>query len=196
MPVLVKSISDEQLQGAGVHDLDPETPLLSAQAAALLGRSKTRMDSDRRDGKPPKHYLDGRKVLYPLGEVLEERARMRGITPEQAREAARKRVRQGGRTFNSFLGQASLDDTWPIATVRGRPMDLLATIGMDLDEEDLERVEDTTMERYLVARLEAGQRERAEQSQQLLRASTPAAVQTEAGPCSKCGRLHEGQCRL
>jgi hypothetical protein len=30
MPVLVKSISDEQLQGAGVYDLDPATPLLLA----------------------------------------------------------------------------------------------------------------------------------------------------------------------
>jgi hypothetical protein len=88
MPVLVKAIADEYLHGAGVYLLDPAIPLIASQAAAMLGRSKTRMDGDRRDGKPPKHYLDGRKVLYPLGEVLAERARMQGITPEQARETA------------------------------------------------------------------------------------------------------------
>ena len=89
MPVLVKAIADEYLHGARVYELDPQTPLIASQAAALLGRSKTRMDSDRRDGKPPKHYLDGRKVLYPLGEVLAERDRMQAITLEEAKAETR-----------------------------------------------------------------------------------------------------------
>lgn len=105
MPVLVKAIADEYLHGAGVYLLDPATPLIASQAAAMLGRSKTRMDGDRRDGKPPKHYLDGRKVLYPLGEVLAERARMQGITPEQARETALVAGAPGARSKRGQIHQ-------------------------------------------------------------------------------------------
>lgn len=197
MPVQVKSIADEKLLGAGVYDIDPHTPLVASQAAVLLGRSKTRMDSDRRDGKPPKHYKEGRKVLYPLGEVLAERARSQNITPEQAREAALKRVRQGEWTFNGFLASGSLQDTWPVATVRGRPMDFLATIGMQLEDDDMERIEDMTMERFLMARLEAGRREAAQPTQHALQAATSMAVDpADPRPCTKCGRVHRGLCRL
>lgn len=197
MPVLVKAIADERLQGGGVYDLDPATGLIAAQAAVLLGRSKTRMDGDRRDGKPPASYLDGRKVWYPLGEVLAERARMQGITPEQAREAALKRVRKGEWTFNGFMANGALEDSWPIAAVRGIPMDFLATLAMDLEDDDLGTVQDMTLEDFLVERLEAGRRKRAEQSQQGLEAGTSQEAEpVKPIPCSRCGRVHEGQCRL
>ena len=75
MAKLRKFVPDELLLHAGVHELDPDLPLLASQAGMLLGRSKTRMDADRRDGKPPCAYKDRSKVLYRLGDVLEERAR-------------------------------------------------------------------------------------------------------------------------
>ena len=198
MPVLVKAIADERLQGGGVYDLDPATGLIAAQAAVLLGRSKTRMDGDRRDGKPPASYLDGRKVWYPLGEVLAERARMQGITPEHAREAALKRVQEGGYTFNGFLANGALEDTWPIATVRGIPMDFLATLAMDLEDDDIGAIEDMTLEDFLVERLQAGRREKAQASQANLQQGTAMPGAPVVGDtCARCGRpSHPGQCRL
>ena len=90
MPRQRKFIPDDLLLGAGVHELDPDLPLLASQAGLLLGRSKTRMDADRRDGKPPKAYKDKSKVLYRLGDVLAERTRVQGLEA-----SAGTRIRKG-----------------------------------------------------------------------------------------------------
>lgn len=66
MPKLRKYVSDEVLLSRRVHDLDPDIPLVASQVGILLARSRTRMDSDRRDGKPPASYKDRGKVLYRL----------------------------------------------------------------------------------------------------------------------------------
>jgi hypothetical protein len=87
MPRQRKSVPDVFLLQESVQELDPDLPLLASQAGMLLGRSKTRMDSDRRDGKPPPAYKDGSKVLYRLGDVLAERTRLR----ERSLEAVAQR---------------------------------------------------------------------------------------------------------
>ena len=83
MPTQRKIVPDELLLLASVKQLDPDTPLLAAKAGMLLGRSKTRMDSDRREGRPPASYKDRRKVLYRLADVLAERARMQKKTKRE-----------------------------------------------------------------------------------------------------------------
>ena len=153
MPPQVKAVPDERLVSVGVYELDPELPLVASQVGILLGRSKSRVEGDRRDNKPPPSYLDGRKVLYRLGDVLAERARIQGITPAQARESARQRVRHGARNFSGFLGTARLEDTWPIATVRGCPMDFFETLGMSLEEDELGEIADMSLGQFLAARL-------------------------------------------
>lgn len=196
MPVLVKAIADEKLIGAGVYDLDPNIPLLASQAGALLGRSKTRMDGDRRDGKPPTSYLDGRKVLYPLGAVLAERSRQQGITPEQARAAASDRVRKGGWTFAGFMAQSDQDATWPFAMVRGCPVDYFTSIGMDLGDEDLDDIEELTQEQFLRQRLLQLERERTQAQTTELQANT-AMPKPNRVQCRRCGQpAHAGDCRL
>ena len=159
MPQQVPSVANELLASAGVYDLDPNLPLLSRQVEWMLARSKSRLESDRRDRKPPPYYLDGTKVLYPLGGVLAERARMQGITPDQAREQARQRVRQGGWSFAAFLATGRLDDTWPIASVRGCPMDFLQTIGMALADDELGEIREVSLGDYLAERLSFAEQE-------------------------------------
>ena len=159
MPRQVPSVSDELLASSGVYDLDPNLPLLARQVEWMLARSKSRLESDRRDRKPPRFYLDGTKVLYPLGGVLVERARIQGKTPEQVREEARQRVRQGGCSFAAFLTTARLEETWPIALVRGCPMDFFQTLGMDLAEDDLGEITEMSLGDFLAARLSYAQRE-------------------------------------
>ncbi len=158
MPKQVPSVSNEQLASAGVYDLDPNTPLLSKQVEWMLARSKSRLESDRRDTKPPPYYLDGTKVLYPLGGVLAERARMQGRSPEQAREQARQQVRQGGWTFAAFLATARLEETWPISLVRGCPVDFLQSLSMSLEEDDLGEVAEMSLGDFLAARLTYAER--------------------------------------
>ena len=85
MAKLRKFLPDDLLLSASVQGLDPGLPLLASQAGMLLGRSKTRMDADRRDGRPPQAYKDRSKVLYRLGDVLAERTRVQGITPRAAK---------------------------------------------------------------------------------------------------------------
>ena len=86
---LRKDITDELLRSAGVYDLDPNIGILASQAGMLLNRGKTRMDSDRREGRSPPSYRDGStKVLYRLGEVLKARSESQGKTVEQARAEA------------------------------------------------------------------------------------------------------------
>ncbi len=84
MPKLRKCVPDDVLLQRTVHDLDPDTPLLASQAGMILGRSKTRMDSDRREGRPPAAYKDRGKVLYRLGDVLDERMRIQTRTRLEA----------------------------------------------------------------------------------------------------------------
>lgn len=161
MPLQVPSISDEQLASAGVYDLDPNLPLLSKQVEWMLARSKSRLEGDRRDKKPPPYYLDSSKVLYPLSGVLAERARMQGKSPDQVREEARQQVRQGGWTFAAFLASGNLDDTWPIAEVRGCPIDFFETLAMELDDDDLGDINDMSLGEFLSARLSFAEQETA-----------------------------------
>ena len=79
-----KIVSDDLLLNSSVYQLDSDTQLLASQAAMVLGRSKTRMDSDRREGRPPKSYRDRTKVLYRLGDVLAERTRLQHRTRAEA----------------------------------------------------------------------------------------------------------------
>ena len=196
MPPQVPSISTERLISAGVYDLDPNLPLLASQVEVLLSRSKSRVESDRRDNKPPPSYLDGTKVLYPLSGVLDERARLQGRTPEQAREEARQRVRKGGATFAAFVGSGSLNDTWLIATVGGMPVDFLATLEMELEENELADVTEMTLEEFLQCRLDGLRRDAT------IRKAEELAVATQMPngcliPCESCGRpAHSGACRF
>jgi hypothetical protein len=153
MTRLKSYIDDDKLAGAGVGDLSPDQPLIARQVEALLSRSKSRLESDRRDGKPPPFYLDGRKVLYRLGDVLAERARTQAITPAQAKAAVVARIQHGARTFTAFLAQADLQDTWPIANVRGCPTDFFSTLSMKLDDDDMGEVEDLSLGEFLERRL-------------------------------------------
>lgn len=141
---LRKTVPDELLFGAGVYDLDPNLPILACQAAALLGRSKTRMDSDRRDNKPPPFYKEGAKVLYPLGGVLAARHGQAGA-PEQPK----------GRlpTFQAFAtGKAT--GTWPMLRVDGFPVELFTSLTLRLhpNRVDPEGVEDMTLGQIQEAR--------------------------------------------
>lgn len=143
---LRKTVPDELLFGAGVYDLDPNLPILACQAAALLGRSKTRMDSDRRDNKPPPFYKEGAKVLYPLGGVLAVRHGSAGL-PSQPKLAAP--------TFQSFVaGGVASEATWPMLRVDGFPVDLMASLTLRLhpDRVDPEGVEDMTLAQILEER--------------------------------------------
>ena len=159
MPQQVPSAFDEQLASAGVYDLDPNLPLVAKQVEKMLARSKSRLESDRRDRKPPPFYLDRTKVLYPLGGVLAERARMQGKSPEQVREEARQQVRQGGWTFAAFLARGKLEETWPIVQVRGCPTDFFETLGMELNDDDYGGVIDMSLSEFLSARLSFAERE-------------------------------------
>lgn len=154
MPRLTRSIPDELLLGAGVQTLDPNLPLIAAQAGMLLGRSKTRMDDDRRDNKPPKAYKDGSKILYRLGDVLAQRALDQGKTLAQAaKEKADHRL--GWPTFAGFMATAGRDETWPFATVNGMPMDLFQTFGMPLSDDEFWAVEYLTLVEFVERRLSA-----------------------------------------
>jgi hypothetical protein len=149
---LRKDIPDEQLLSAGVYALDPMKGILASQAALILGRSKTRMDSDRRDSKPPLPYKDGSKVLYPLGAVLSERARLQGKTLEEAAKEAADAIR-GWPTFTGFLSKGATMATWPIASVGGYPVDFFATLEMDPQDEDFGDIEDLTAAEFKARRL-------------------------------------------
>lgn len=148
---LRKDIPDELLRGAGVYSLDPGIGILASQAAALLNRSKTRMDSDRRDSKPPPYYKDGSKVLYPLGGILALRAQIQGKSPEQAaREAADER--RGWPSFAEFAAGTGVE-AWPIAKVNDYPVDFLSTLDMDLEDDDLTDIEDLTRDEFAQQRI-------------------------------------------
>lgn len=122
MPKLRRTISDDMLQGSGVYDIDPSTPIISTQAGLLLGRSKTRLDSDRRDGKPPPYYKDGTKVLYRLGDVLSVRRALQdqAITTHQRGLPPRN--------FAGFMSSARLKDEWPMV-LGERPLDFFSSLG-------------------------------------------------------------------
>ena len=93
MPRLRKTVSDDLLLKATVHDLDPDLPLLASQAGMLLSRSKTRMDSDRREGRGSRAYKDEGKIFYRLGDVLAERTRIYNATLQQVAPDRERRKR-------------------------------------------------------------------------------------------------------
>lgn len=149
---LRKDVADELLLSAGVWAMDPTIGILASQAGMLLNRSKTRMDSDRRDSKPPPAYKDRSKVLYRLGDVLTARARDQGKTLEQAaRDAAD--AKRGWPSFSDFVDEKDQAATWPISTVQGFPVNFFDTLAMDLEEEDLGEAQDLTAQEFIDRRV-------------------------------------------
>jgi hypothetical protein len=138
MGARVKTIPDEMLVAGGVHDLDPELHITTAQAAMLLGCAISGMAERKRSGRPPPpRQPDGRgtKVSYVLGEVLAARRSAPAPSNAVARKAQQDYVR-GFPTFATFLSRGHLSDQWPFAIVQGRPMDIIASLRMDLSDDD------------------------------------------------------------
>lgn len=168
MPKLKKNVPDELLLGAGVHELDPDLGIIAKQVELLLNRNKTRVDTDRRDGKPPPPYKDGGKILYRLGGVLEERARVQKKTLAQAAKERADAIRgwASPETFAGWLHTAGLRDPWPIATLHGCPVDALTSLGQPVSD-----IRWLTLGEYLQARMDAAlARDRQEQEEALERA--------------------------
>lgn len=136
MGARVKTISDEMLVAGGVHDLDPEILITTAQAAMLLGCAVSGMAERKRSGRPPPpRQPEGRgtKVSYVLGEVLAARRSAPALSNVAARKAQQDHIR-GFPAFAAFLAEGHLTDQWPFAIVDGRPVDFIATLGMSLEE--------------------------------------------------------------
>lgn len=138
MGARVKTIPDEMLIAGGVHDLDPELHITTAQAAMLLGCAVSGMAERKRSGRPPPpRQPDGRgtKVSYVLGEVLAARRSVPALSNVAAKKAQQDHIR-GFSTFAAFLADGHLSDQWPFAIVQGRPVDLIASLTMNLSDED------------------------------------------------------------
>lgn len=138
MGARVKTIPDEMLVAGGVHDLDPELLITTAQAAMLLGCAVSGMAERKRSGRPPPpRQPEGRgtKVSYVLGEVLAARRSAPALSNVAARRAQQDHIR-GFPTFAAFLVEGHLSDQWPFAIVQGRPVDLIASLTMRLSDED------------------------------------------------------------
>lgn len=138
MGARVKTIPDEMLVAGGVHDLDPELLITTAQAAMLLGCAVSGMAERKRSGRPPPpRQPEGRgtKVSYVLGEVLAARRSAPALSNVAARKAQQDHIR-GFPTFAAFLAEGHLTDQWPFAIVQGRPVDFIASLSMSIDRED------------------------------------------------------------
>lgn len=130
MGARVKTISDEMLIAGGVHDLDPEILITTAQAAMLLGCAVSGMAERKRSGRPPApRQPDGRgtKVSYVLGEVLAARRSAPALGNVAARKIQQDHIR-GFPTFTAFMAAGHLTDRWPFAIVDGRPVDFFHSL--------------------------------------------------------------------
>lgn len=138
MGARVKTIPDEMLVAGGVHDLDPELLITTAQAAMLLGCAVSGMAERKRSGRPPPpRQPEGRgtKVSYVLGEVLAARRSVPALSNVAARKAQENRIR-GFPTFAAFLAEGHLTNDWPFAIMGGRPLDFIQSLGMRLEDAD------------------------------------------------------------
>ncbi len=138
MGARVKTIPDEMLVASGVHDLDPELLITTAQAAMLLGCAMSGMAERKRSGRPPpprQPYGRGTKVSYVLGEVLSARRSAPALSNDAARKAQQDHVR-GFSTFAAFLAEGQLSSQWPFAMVGGRPVDMMRSLSMSIGDAD------------------------------------------------------------
>lgn len=138
MGARVKTIPDEMLVAGGVHDLDPELLITTAQAAMLLGCAVSGMAERKRSGRPPPpRQPEGRgtKVSYVLGEVLAARRSAPAPSNVVARKTQQDHIR-GFPTFAAFLAGGHLTDQWPFVTVDGRPIDFIGSLAMRLEGEE------------------------------------------------------------
>lgn len=134
MGARVKTIPDEMLVAGGVHDLDPELLITTAQAAMLLGCAVSGMAERKRSGRPPPpRQPEGRgtKVSYVLGEVLAARRSAPALSNVVAKKVQQDHIR-GFPTFAAFLAEGHLTDQWPFAIVDERPVDFIASLILSL----------------------------------------------------------------
>lgn len=138
MGARVKTIPDEMLVAGGVHDLDPELLITTAQAAMLLGCAVSGMAERKRSGRPPSpRQPEGRgtKVSYVLGEVLAARRSAPALSNAAAKKVQQDQIRSFP-TFTAFLAEGYLTDQWPFAIIEGRPVDFIQSLRIESSRVD------------------------------------------------------------
>lgn len=214
MPKQTLTVSDDQLLRE-VETLPASTKITEKQAAILIGCSSEnlrwkRLQPDQEvneaaqgeevapvDLLPVQQSASRRSVRYKLGDV---RPAMDNETHvgQSARDASHKRSEEGWMGFGGWLASAGLDDAWTFTIVDGVPIDFAHSLVMaDAQdwEEDVEQIEQLTLDQYLSMRLQAAHLASATDEAHTLAQRAP-----EAGGagllCPSCGKPHSGPCRF
>jgi len=140
----------------------------------ILGCSVRQLEDDREAGDPPPFVKRGGSIRYRVEDVRKALADLilsHTTTESKAVQARRKKPTPHGIAFASFtdyLARGSIDDVWPFIITKGRPIDLLVSLGLQIDDDEAEG-RYLTQEEYFEMSLAYGRRVRSDTEGDTLR---------------------------
>jgi hypothetical protein len=134
-----RAFTDQFLRSNGIFELDTETLLQPAEAAALLGTTTMSLERARKAGDPPpfRQAKSWAAVRYMLSDVLAARQMHRHASIAAVAKAHDDSL-VGHMSFSQFLSSAEAKETWPFVVVSvrhvDRPMDFFAALALPIEE--------------------------------------------------------------
>lgn len=106
--------------------------IIPEQASMLLGISVDQLKKNRNEGRPPPHTKEGGSIRYKL-EVVRDYLKKKPSF-DNSNEAAIWSSKNHT-SFSAFMDHAGMNDPWPFMMRQGKPVDLFASLSMEIDEE-------------------------------------------------------------
>jgi hypothetical protein len=153
--------------------LDGAIRLIPIQVSMVLGLSRAELDAKLESGLPPPALLEGDKIRYRVDAVRAYAKSAQVYKPATPVKAAPKPEsrRLGGfhliESFNNFLTHGKLNDRFPFIIIKGLPIDLYSSLGMELADDEAEGLW-LTMEEYLYMRLDSARAAKIEAERQAM----------------------------
>ena len=136
----------------------------------IMGISKSQLEALRKDEEPaqgekqgPAWIRQGGSVLYRVEAVrtlLRSQQEFKSLNEERAAKSKISSTKNLGgsnliESFNAFLNNGALNDSWDFTIIKGRPVDFIASLSLQIEDEDGVECKTLTLEEYLNMRLKA-----------------------------------------
>ena len=141
--------------------------IIPEQVAKLTATSKRQLKDDRENGAPPPYVKKGGSYMYRIEDV---RNYLKSLPVYQSTsEEYRAKLKENGSSylgvhlsFGDFLNHGTLNDSWSFTIIKGKPIDFIASLALEIEDEEGVECKDLTMEEYLNLRLKSAYIEHAE----------------------------------
>jgi len=150
-----------------LDSLDGSILIIPEQCGMLIGSSKRQLKDDRKNGSPPPYVKKGGSNMYRIEDV---RNYLKSLAVYQSTsEEFKAKLKERGSnslgvhlSFADFLNNGSIGDSWTFTLIHGKPIDFIASLSLQIEDEEGVACRNLTLDEYLDMRLRSANIERSD----------------------------------